>query len=65
MGFYNNIVMTLKLKEGVIMKNRLALASVICLLLVLTLSVSAYTPWGIEVVNDGILAVLAHQAHQP
>jgi|GEM_PF-1102374 hypothetical protein len=50
--------MTLKLKEGVIMKNRLALASVICLLLVLTLSVSAYTPWGIEVVNDGLPTVV-------
>ena len=58
MGFYNSIVMTLKLKEGVIMKNRLALASVICLLLVLTLSVSAYTPWGIEVVNDGLPTVV-------
>ncbi len=40
------------------MKNRLALASVICLLLVLTLSVSAYTPWGIEVVNDGLPTVV-------
>jgi len=52
MGPYNNMVMTLKLKEGVIMKNRIALAFVICLLLVPALSVSAYTPWGTEVFND-------------
>lgn len=40
------------------MKNWVALASVICLLLVLTLSVSAYTPWGTEVFNDDLPTVV-------
>jgi len=48
----------LKLKEGVIMKNRIALAFVICLLLVPALSVSAYTPWGTEVFNDDLPTVV-------